>query len=170
MKLKLLNSFITFSTLFLSFNCSLFSFIPLLFCYFLFLLYNPDPYPHQYQYPYQYLYQYPYQCPYPNAGSRCFGPSVLQDLLPLGGIDTIIMNAIMFTTGKGDYDVMLYCACFTFNLLNVICHISIFKSFLLYSVVHHYLILYSFVHHSLILYSVVHHSLSVDCTLRSHQH
>ena len=44
------------------------------------------------------LYQYP-------IGNRCFGPSVLQDLLPLGGIDTIIMNAIMFTTGKGEWNV-----------------------------------------------------------------
>ena len=43
---------------------------------------------------------------YATIGSRCFGPSVLQDLLPLGGIDTIIMNAIMFTTGKGDQNLL----------------------------------------------------------------
>jgi hypothetical protein len=35
------------------------------------------------------------------SGSQCFGNGVIQDLLPLGGVDTVIMNAIMYTTGRG---------------------------------------------------------------------
>ena len=35
------------------------------------------------------------------TGQDCFGGSILQELLPIGGIDTVVMNAIMFTTKKG---------------------------------------------------------------------
>ena len=35
-------------------------------------------------------------------GTRCFGNVVLQDLLPLGGIDTVVMNTIMYTVKKGN--------------------------------------------------------------------
>ena len=37
------------------------------------------------------------------TGTRCFGNVVLQDLLPLGGIDTVVMNTIMYTVKKGNH-------------------------------------------------------------------
>ena len=39
------------------------------------------------------------------TGTRCFGNVVLQDLLPLGGIDTVVMNTIMYTVKKGNHRV-----------------------------------------------------------------
>ena len=44
-------------------------------------------------------------------GSQCYGGSTMQSIIPLGGIDTIVVNALMYTfqqpghvlTGDGDY-------------------------------------------------------------------
>lgn len=34
-------------------------------------------------------------------GSACFGPLPLQQLIALGGMDTVVLNAVMFSTGQG---------------------------------------------------------------------